>query len=364
MIKILILIFSEFLNSSPPSFNMGTLRDYQWDGVRWLLFNWSHKRNSILADEMGLGKTIQTAAFLQLLKDKQGCRGPFLVIAPLSTVVNWYREISSWTDMNVIIYYGSQDDRDLIRQFEFNYMSRKVNDGYKFEIVITSPETCVISDSKNGNSTKRELSRIKWELVVVDEAHKLKNYESKISSTLREEYEYNNCLLLTGTPLQNNTDELWSLLNFVAREEFEDREVFTEKFGDLKSSGQLDSLHSCIKPYLLRREKQNVEKTVPPKEEFVVEVEMTALQKQYYRAIYEQKTEFLYKSGTKDGPSLTSLAMELRKCCNHPFLVKGAENELTKHFDGSSPLDIMVKTSGKMVSTMIDTILNIIYRYY
>ncbi|RYH10750.1 hypothetical protein EON65_39270, partial [archaeon] len=142
---------------------------------------------------------------------------------------------------------------------------------------------------------KRELSNIHWDLVIVDEAHKLKNYESKLGITLREEYVYNHCLLLTGTPLQNNTDELWTLLNFVDRDRFADREGFYSKYGELKTSSQLDDLYTTIRPYLLRREKDIVEKNIPPKEEVIIEVELTVPQKQYYRAIYEQKTHFLYK---------------------------------------------------------------------
>ena len=85
------------------------LRDYQWEGVRWMLFNWSQKRNSILADEMGLGKTIQTAAFLQMLHRHQGLRGPFLIVCPLSVCVMWQREMSLWTDLDAIVYHGSAE---------------------------------------------------------------------------------------------------------------------------------------------------------------------------------------------------------------------------------------------------------------
>lgn len=302
-----------------------------------------------------MGKTIQSSALLQMVKNHQKSAGPFLVVAPLSTIVNWQREVSAWTYLDVIMYYGSQEDRELIRSYEFKYMDSK-NPGYKVEVVITTPETCVAFDDKAGNGKfKRELSRIPWDLIIIDEAHKLKNYDSKLSSTLRDEYTFKNCVLLTGTPLQNNTDELWSLLNFVAEEDFADREAFIEQFGELKSSEQLEALHKRIKPYLLRREKEHVEKTVPPKEEIVIEVELTAPQKQYYRAIYEQKTGFLYKSGTKDGPSLSNLAMELRKCCNHPFLIKGAQNELSKHFSNSSEHEILTQSSGKM--TLLDKLL-------
>lgn len=354
----------EMMNSSdaPDTLRGGTdksmtLRDYQWEGVRWLLFNWTQKRSSILADEMGLGKTIQTATFLQALKQHGCVRGPILIVAPLSTVVNWQRELLSWTDMNIVVYHGSQEDREFIREYEFRYSAgatggakgRAASDRVKADIVVTTPETCIAYDSNAGNSTARELSRIRWDAIVVDEAHKLKNYESKITAVLRDEYQYSHSLLLTGTPLQNNTDELWALLNFVAREEFADRASFMEQFGELTSATQLQALHEKLKPFLLRREKELVEKSVPSKEEIIVEVELTVPQKQYYRAIYEQKTGFLYKSGAKDGPSLTNLAMELRKCCNHPFLIKGAETELSKHFEGEDPLAIMMKTSGKLL---------------
>lgn len=330
-----------------PSFPGGVLRDYQWEGVRWMLFNLLQGRNSILADEMGLGKTIQSSTLLHMLKKHQTNAGPFLVVAPLSTIVNWQREVRAWTNLDAIMYYGSQEDRELIRSYEFNFLDKKKK-GYKVEVVITTPETCVATDDKNGGRMKRVLSKIGWDLIIVDEAHKLKNYDSKLSSTLREEFYYRNCVLLTGTPLQNNTEELWTLLNFVGPSDFALKDEFMEKFGDLKSSAQLEELHNLIKPYLLRREKENVEKTVPPKQEMVIEVELTVPQKQYYRAIFEQKTGFLYKASMKDGPSLTNLAMELRKCCNHPYLIKGAPVELAKHFKEDSHMDILIKSSGKM----------------
>lgn len=289
-----------------------------------------------------------------MIKNHSQNSGPFLVIAPLSTIVNWQREINGWTNLDVILYYGSQEDRDLIRSYEFRFLDKNCQ-GNKIEVLITTPETCVAVDDKSTTRIRRELSSIDWDLVIIDEAHKLKNYDSKLASTLREEYSFKNCVLLTGTPLQNNTEELWNLLNFIARDDFNDRESFIENFGELKTATQLEKLHKRIKPYLLRREKEFVEKSVPPKEEIVVEVELTVPQKQYYRAIYEQKTGFLYKQGGKDGPSLSNLAMELRKCCNHPFLIKGAAVEISKHFKNDSAIDVLVKTSGKM--TLLDKLL-------
>lgn len=227
---------------------------------------------------MGLGKTIQASCFLQMLHRNFHQRGPFLIIAPLSTVVNWQREVTLWTDLDAVLYYGSQEDRKIAREHEFFYADREKSAGYKLEVVITTPETALAYDAKDSFRGGRELSKIHWDAVIIDEAHKCKNYDSKFTSVLREEYSYRSCLLLTGTPLQNNVDELWTLLNFVDRTEFADREAFNAKFGDLKSAKQLDALHAKLKPYLLRREKENVEKSVPPKQEILIEVELTSIQ--------------------------------------------------------------------------------------
>ena len=113
--------------------------------------------------------------------------------------------------------------------------------------------------------------------------------------------------------MQNDIHELYSLLNFVARDDFSDRAGFAKEFGELRSAAQLQKLHARLKPYLLRREKDVVEKSVPPKEEVIIDVELTVPQKQYYRAIYEMNTAFLFKGEAKDGPRLSNLAMELRK---------------------------------------------------
>jgi chromodomain-helicase-DNA-binding protein 7 len=188
-------------------------------------------------------------------------------------------------------------------------------------------------------------------MLVVDEAHRMKNFNSKLCSTLREEFSYRHSLLLTGTPLQNNTEELWTLLHFVDREEFASQESFLDKYGDLKDPAQLESLQAKLKPYLLRRVKEHVERSVPPKEEVIIEVELTVLQKQYYRAIYEMNKSFLFRGATKDGPRLSNLAMELRKCCNHPFLVKGAEAVIREQMQesGNAAGDALIDSSGKLV---------------
>lgn len=124
-----------------------------------------------------------------------------------------------------------------------------------------------------------------------------------------------------------------------------------EQYGDMKSKERVDQLHEEIRPYILRRLKEDVEKSVPPKEETLIEVELTVLQKQYYRALYEKNVKFLNKNKKRalDGPSLNNLAMQLRKCCNHLFLLNGVEEELRRKQQELSEVDFLVNGSGKFV---------------
>lgn len=135
----------------------------------------------------------------------------------------------------------------------------------------------------------------------------LKNHNSKLAKNLRDEnFEFKHSLLLTGTPIQNNMEELWTLLHFINPDGFDSLDDFIEQYGDMKSKERVDELHETIRPYILRRLKEDVEKSVPPKEETLIEVELTTLQKQYYRALYEKNLKFLHKNKKKhiDGPSI------------------------------------------------------------
>ena len=186
------------------------------------------------------------------------------------------------------------------------------------------------------------------------EAHRLKNAESRLSvdvSTLKRGH----TILLTGTPLQNSMTELWSLLHFMQPKRFDSLDRFLNKFGDLGSEGheRLKELHQMLRMYLLRREKEHVEKNLPKKHEKIVEVPLMPLQKQYYRAIYERNTDFLLRGGkASNGPSLNNIAMELRKCCNHPYLIRGAEDALSSGIRKSDTEEIfkrLIQCSGKLV---------------
>ena len=188
----------------------------------------------------------------------------------------------------------------------------------------------------------------------MNEAHRLKNHNSKLAVNFRDNrFNFKHKLLLTGTPIQNSVEEFWSLLNLVDPKRFDDPEDFLEQYGDMKSKERVDQLHEEIRPYILRRLKEDVEKSVPPKSETLIEVELTVQQKQWYRALYEKNVKFLHKNKKKalDGPGLNNLAMELRKCCNHLFLLNGVEEEFRREQAGAhlSEGDFLVKASGKLV---------------
>eukprot|EP00026_Physarum_polycephalum_P000102 Phypoly_transcript_00102.p1 GENE.Phypoly_transcript_00102~~Phypoly_transcript_00102.p1 ORF type:complete len:2164 (+),score=408.47 Phypoly_transcript_00102:294-6785(+) len=339
------------LKESPIYKGENTLRPYQLEGLNWLVFCWYQRRNSILADEMGLGKTVQAVSTLNHLFTVNNLRGPFLVVAPLSTIPHWKKEFEGWTEMNTIVYHGNSEARNMIRQHEFFYRDAKdkiIPRFYKFNVLITTFEM-IMQD-------RSVLQPIDWTALVVDEAHRLKNKNSRLITELRT-FKFSHLILLTGTPLQNNTEELWTLLNFLAPAQFSSLNEFLVDFGDLKESEQVEKLHAVLRPYLLRRMKENVEKSIAPKEETIVEVELTTLQKKYYRAIYERNFTFL-KKGNKSSnmPSLLNVMMELRKCCNHPYLIKGVEQNETEHLTSREQIyHKLIEASGKMV--LIDKLL-------
>lgn len=199
------------------------LHPYQMEGINWLRYSWANKTETILADEMGLGKTIQTIVFLYSLYKEGHSRGPFLITAPLSTIINWERELEDWApDFYVVNYTGNKDSRVVIREHEFSFDSDAIRSAakaskfrkhcaVKFHVLLTSYELINVDSALLGS--------IDWKVLVVDEAHRLKSNQSLFFRTLKD-YNVEHKLLLTGTPLQNNLEELFNLLHFLSPDRF------------------------------------------------------------------------------------------------------------------------------------------------
>jgi superfamily II DNA or RNA helicase len=350
--------WNKFEGADIPKYKDGhVLREYQVEALNWLLFCWHYGRGSILADEMGLGKTAQAVTFLHALQYEYRQPGPFLVIGPLSTLPHWQREVEAWTDMNCVYYHGNSEAREVIRQHEIEYGVAKdkerqtqPNPKYKFNVMITTYEII--------NQDATFLSGIPWKCIVVDEAHRLKNRQSRLHETLAR-FKSRHRVLLTGTPIQNNMEELWTLLNFLDAERFKSQADFMRLYGAMETAEQVTDLQLVLKDYLLRRLKYDVEKSIPAKEETIIEVELTSIQKQYYRAILEKNRNFL-KKGVKNAalPTLMNIVMELRKCCNYPYLINGVAEKIESEL-GTQAVEALggslISTGGKMV--LIDKLL-------
>ena len=291
-------------------------------------------------------------------------KGPFLVIAPLTTLMHWQREVHKWTDMNAVVYDGSAADRAECQRWEFHFGSGPRGSGrrgagvvanpYKFDVLLTTYDTM-----RNEGAL---LGSINWAVCVADEAHRLKAVDSFTSIALRQEYRFGWLLMLTGTPVQNDLKELFGLLHILDQVTFPSWAAFQEHYcpnGSLEAA-RAPLLAAALRPYLLRRMKEDVE-DIPEKEEVVVWVEMTADQRAYYKALHEAKIHVLLAGmSRKNMPNSRNLLMELRHCCNHPFLLNGIEADFTRKRREAAaaavpPLpmptqaELLIAASGKMV---------------
>ncbi|XP_055732192.1 chromodomain-helicase-DNA-binding protein 4-like isoform X3 [Salvelinus fontinalis] len=329
----------------------GNLHPYQLEGLNWLRFSWAQGTDTILADEMGLGKTVQTAVFLYSLYKEGHSKGPFLVSAPLSTIINWEREFEMWApDMYVVTYVGDKDSRAVIRENEFSFENNAIRGGkraskmkkdssVKFHVLLTSYELITIDMAILGS--------IDWACLVVDEAHRLKNNQSKFFRVLNN-YPLQHKLLLTGTPLQNNLEELFHLLNFLTPERFSNLEGFLEEFADIAKEDQIKKLHDMLGPHMLRRLKADVFKHMPSKTELIVRVELSPMQKKYYKFILTRNFEALNTRSGGNQVSLLNVVMDLKKCCNHPYLFPVAAMEAPKMPNGMYDGSALTKSAGKL----------------
>ncbi|KAK2839244.1 hypothetical protein FQN49_006329, partial [Arthroderma sp. PD_2] len=265
----------------------GKMRKYQLEGLEWMKSLWMNGLCGILADEMGLGKTIQAISLIAFFKE-HNISGPFLIAAPLSTVGNWVNEFARWTPaIKTALYHGTKEHRSEIRRKRMKIQDQKTPD---FPVVCTSYEICM--------NDRKFLASYQWKYIIVDEGHRLKNMNCKLIKELLT-YPSANRLLITGTPLQNNIAELWSLLHFLLPEIFNDLDNFQNWFdfsSVLDVSGKEDinerrkrnlvsTMHAILKPFLLRRVKTDVESSLPKKREYILYAPLTSEQKELYDQI-------------------------------------------------------------------------------
>ena len=370
----------EDIQQQPSMLKFGKLKSYQIKGLQWLVSLYVNNLNGILADEMGLGKTIQTIALLCYIMENKHNEGPFLIIAPLATISNWVIEFDRWAPgIKIVVYKGAPAER---RQLAAQIKQEK----HKYNAVLTTYEY-IMKDKYN-------LNKVTWQYIIVDEGHRMKNYKSKFTQTLGTQFNSVYRLLLTGTPLQNNLSELWALLNFLLPKIFNSCEDFEKWFNQPFSSklpGEkntelteeqelliINRLHHILLPFLLRREKREVEKELPSKTEYVIKLQMSEWQKIVYQQIKEQGLLAEDPSTGRLGKkALMNTMMQLRKICNHPYLFIDYNNEMLENVS-----DWIYKSSGKfefldriipkllyfkhkiLIFSQMTQLLNILERYF
>lgn len=311
------------------------LREYQHIGLDWLVTMYEKRLNGILADEMGLGKTIMTIALLAHLACEKGIWGPHLIVVPTSVMLNWETEFLKWCPaFKILTYFGSAKERKYKRQGWLKQNS--------FHVCITTYRL-VIQDSK-------VFKRKKWKYLILDEAHLIKNWKSQRWQTLLN-FNSKRRILLTGTPLQNDLMELWSLMHFLMPHIFQSHQEFKDWFSNPISGmvdGQekvnkevLDRLHNVLRPFILRRLKRDVEKQLPMKHEHVIYCRLSKRQRNLYEDfIASSETQATLASANFFG--MISVIMQLRKVCNHPDLFEG--RPIVSSFDMGG-IDIQLSSS-------------------
>ncbi|KAM7270566.1 hypothetical protein ACFE04_029780 [Oxalis oulophora] len=309
------------ITEQPEKLKGGALFPHQLEALNWLRKCWHKSKNVILADEMGLGKTISACAFISSLYYELKVTRPCMVLVPLSTMPNWLAEFSLWAPyLNIVEYHGSAKSRAMIRQYEWHAtQNNKKTASYKFNVLLTTYEM-ILADSCH-------LRGVPWELLIVDEGHRLKNSGSKLFGLLNT-YSFQHRVLLTGTPLQNNIGEMYNLLNFLQPSSFPSLSSFEEKFNDLTTAEKVEELKKLVAPHMLRRLKKDAMQNIPPKTERMVPVELSAVQAELYRAVLTKDYQLLRNIGKGvAAQSLINVVMQLRKVCNHPYLIHGTEPE-------------------------------------
>ena len=307
------------------------LKEYQLKGLNWLVNLYEQGINGILADEMGLGKTVQSISVMSYLAETHNIWGPFLVIAPASTLHNWQQEIQKFVPtLKALPYWGNAKDRKVLRKF---WERKKITyrEDAPFHVLITSYQL-VVQDTQY-------FQKIRWQYMILDEAQAIKSSQSSRWKSLLG-FHCRNRLLLTGTPIQNNMQELWALLHFIMPTLFDSHDEFSEWFSkDIESHAQsntklnedqLRRLHMILKPFMLRRIKKHVQKELGDKIELDEFCDLTYRQRAYYSSLRNKISlmDLIEKANfgdDQDTATLMNLVMQFRKVCNHPDLFERAD---------------------------------------
>ncbi|KAF2181790.1 helicase SWR1 [Zopfia rhizophila CBS 207.26] len=318
------------MDISQPNLLKCQLKEYQLKGLNWLVNLYEQGINGILADEMGLGKTVQSISVMAYLAEKYNIWGPFLVIAPASTLHNWQQEITRFVpDLTVLPYWGNAKDRKILRKF-WDRKHITYSKDSSFHVLVTSYQL-VVQDAQY-------FQKIRWQYMILDEAQAIKSSQSSRWKSLLG-FHCRNRLLLTGTPIQNNMQELWALLHFIMPSLFDSHDEFSDWFSkDIESHAQsntklnedqLKRLHMILKPFMLRRIKKHVQKELGDKIELDVFCDLTYRQRAYYTNL-RNKISFMdliekAVGEDQDSATLMNLVMQFRKVCNHPDLFERAD---------------------------------------
>ena len=345
-----------------PASITAVLREYQLEGLRWNVRMFDQGCSCILADEMGLGKTLQSISFLACIKEMRGVKGPHLIVCPLSVLSSWMDELAKWCPKLRVVRLHSSDENERQRLRKEIVINTEL-----YDVALTTYEMAC-----NPSFALCLTQKVYWRCLILDEGHKVKNEDTTAHQMLKRIHRQHT-LLLTGTPVQNNLHELYALLSFLHPDVFTSSEPFDKAFNLNTREHKVDEkllekAHYLMRPFVLRRVKGEVEVSLPPKTETKIMCPLSAAQTFWYRRLLMRESSALQQlesaasakekklagvdesnSSSGDWRKLNALLMQLRKCCNHPYLFSPDIQD-----DGVT-LEEMVEASGKL--SVLDRIL-------